>query len=229
MSRTVKRKCKKCNQPMEINKMDVRGVICFKNFYYHVSCFCELAKKNSQSTDGRKRPQDWKAALENISALEADTRKILQQHLGTNEVKDALNDYLLDTYDIVTTPDKRFWQTVADLSNGEYKKKRCKKVSTQTLLDTWKWMQHKLDDINRYNRANHKGPMNDRERIPYDLAIVVKGIPDYLAYKAQSEAEEVERRMAAARTEEIDFSKIKTVTYTNNGIDDLSEILDEFM
>ena len=57
----------------------------------------------------------------------------------------------------------------------------------------------------------------------------MKGIPEYLAYKAQSEAEEAERKMAVARTEEIDFSKIKTVTYTDNGIDDLSEILDEFM
>lgn len=229
MPETVKRKCKKCNQSMEIKKDDVRGVICFKNFYYHTSCFCELARNKSQSTDKRVKTEDWQNALDNIAKLEIETRKALQKHWGDKEARDALNEYLLDTYDVIAITDSRFWQTVADLSNGEYKKKRCKKVSTETLLNTWKWMQRKLDDINRYNRANHKGPQNDRERIPYDLAIVVKGIPDYLAYKAQSETEEAEKKMAVARTEEIDFSKIKTVTYTDNGIDDLSEILDEFM
>lgn len=223
MPETVKRKCKKCNQSMEIKKDDVRGVICFKNFYYHTSCFCELARNKSQSTDKRVKTEDWQNALDNIVKLEAETRKILQKHWGDKEARDALNEYLLDTYDVIAITDSRFWQTVADLSNGEYKKKRCKKVSTQTLLDTWQWMQHKLNDINRYNKANHKGPQSDRERIPYDLAIVVKGIPEYLEYKA---AHTVTQVVPQTKVTKINYNKMQRTEVKCEGLGDISDLLD---
>jgi hypothetical protein len=48
------------------------------------------------------------------------------------------------------------------------------------LLDVWKWGQHNLDNIDKYNKNNNKGPTNDSDRLFYDLAILIKKIPDYI-------------------------------------------------
>lgn len=220
------RKCKSCKQPIEICHNHIRGVVCYKKSYYHTACFCELAEKNSKNTRGK--PADWKNALENIAELEKETMQILRQHWGDREAKYALNDYLLSQYNVVTISDKRFWQTVADLSNGIYKKKRCKKISTQTLLDVWKWYQQELDEINRYNKANSSGPTDDGQRIKYDLAIVVRNIPDFLAYQEKQKSAEIERQMHSKENINIDYSKIKAAS-NNSGLGDISSLLDDLI
>lgn len=221
------RKCNFCKHTIEIRKDNICRVICYKKLYYHTSCFYQLAQEKSKSTDGRKKPAEWQEALDNMSELEAETKKILRQHWGDKEAKYELNDYLLSQYN-VTTVDTRFWQVVADLSNGVYKKKRCKKVSTQTLLETWKWWQQKLNEINKYNKMHRRGPENDEQRIPYDLAIIVKKIPDYLDYKAKQEAAEIERQQNSKENIKIDYSKIKAPG-KKSGLGDISDLIDELI
>lgn len=217
------RKCHLCKQPIEIKNNNIRGVVYYQNFYYHSSCFCEMAEERSKCTDKRKNPQKWQELLNNMTELEVETRKLLQQHWGDKEAKDELNIYLLSQYNVTTMPD-RFWQVVADLSNGFYKKKRCKKVSTQTLLEAWRWGQRKLNEIDKHNKANHKGPADDNQRISYDLAILVKKIPNYLAYKAKQEAMQEEIKT----TIRIDYNKmIRTDRKIEEGLDDISDLLDD--
>lgn len=219
------RKCNECKQPIEIQNDDIRGVVYYKKLFYHTSCFCELAERKSQSKYGK--PAEWKEALDNVLKLEAETKKIIQQRWRDKEAKDKLNDYLLSQYNVISI-DTRFWQVVADLNNGIYKNKRCKKVSTQTLLDAWKWGQRKLNEINNHKKMNHTGLENDQQRILYDLAIIEKKIPNYLAYKAKQDAAEHERLQTSKESVNIDYSKIKAPT-RKSGLGDISDLIDELL
>lgn len=96
------------------------------------------------------------------------------------------------------------------------------------ILEVWEWAQKKLDDINRNNKANNRGPTDDNQRLRYDFAIVVNCVPDYLEYKKKQEAEEMERRINRKEVINIDYSKIKTVT-NKEGLDDISSLLDELI
>lgn len=216
------RKCTACKQPIEIQHDRIRGVVCYKKFYYHTACFCKLAEEKSRSTRGK--PADWKNALDNISELEAETRNVLRQHWGDVEAKDDLNIYLLSQYNVTRVPD-RFWQVVAELSNGIYKQKRCKKVSTQTLLEAWRWGQRKLNEIDRYNKMHHKGPTDDSQRILYDLGVLVGKIPNFLAYKAKQEALQEEKKVTNTR---INYNNMQRTEVKHEGLDDISALLDEF-
>ena len=85
-----------------------------------------------------------------------------------------------------------------------------------------------LDSINRKNKKNNKGPRSDIERLPYDLAIVVQHIPDYLRAKAKIEAAEAERKEKAKSATRIDYKKIYVAPKKVEGLDDISDLLDEF-
>lgn len=220
------RKCHECSQEIKFEKKNITGIIYYKNYYYHLDCFCKLAEKKSNSARGK--PQEWKDALDNIDELEGKTKELLGNRIVHRGVTDDLNDYLLSVYDVVEIPG-RFWQVVGDLSNGIYKHRRCKKVPTETLLNAWKWAQHKLDDVAQYNKSNHKGPVDDAQRIPYDLAIVVRNVPNYLAYKAKQEAAEAERERELKENVKIDYSKITNNTQRkdNNNFQDISSLVDD--
>lgn len=226
MANVDTRKCNHCKQPIEINRENIRGVVYYKKYYYHTVCFCELAERKSQNTRGK--PKEWKEALDNVSEYEDEAREIVRQHWGYREAKDNLNDYLLSQYNVISI-DQRFWQVVADLNNGMYKNKRCKKVPPQILLEAWKWgQQKKLDETNRYNRIHNKGPKSDNDRILYDLAIIVKKIPEYLAYKAKLEAAELERQQNSKEIVKIDYDKIKAPS-KKSGLGDISDLIDELI
>ena len=72
---------------------------------------------------------------------------------------------------------------------------------------------------------NHKGPENDEQRIPYDLAILVRKIPNYLAYKAKQDALQAEVKMPAPR---INYDNMQRTEIKHEGLDDISDLLDEF-
>ena len=166
----------------------------------------------------------WHKYIKDMSQFENAAKK----RINCKRYKDELNEYLLHHYDIQEIADKRFWTVVADLDKGLYKAKKCKPVSTQILLDAWKWGQRKLDSINRKNKMAKKGPKNDIERIPYDLAIIVKHIPDYLKAKAKRDAEEAEREAEAKNSVKINYNNIAIQQESkSNGLGDISDLLDE--
>lgn len=220
------RKCNFCKQPIEIHKNNPRGVVYYKKLYYHTACFCEMAERKSLSANGTHK--EWQDALNNVSEYEHDAREIVRQRWGDKQAKVELNEYLLSQYNVAAVDNTRFWQGVASLSKGMYKKKCSKRVSTQTLLEAWKWGQQKLDEINKYNKMHNKGPKNDNERIPYDFAIIVKKIPEYLAYKAKQEAAELERQQNSRETIKIDYNKIKAPS-KKSGLGDISDLIDELI
>lgn len=223
MKNIIERKCNACKKAIEIHRDNIKDVVYYKKLYYHSACFHDMAEKKSQQKRGN--PAEWKAAIDNIEQFERDAVKVLSDRLPYLGAKDDLNDYILSQYNVVAVPD-RFWQVVADLNNGIYKRKRCKKVSTDILLEAWKWGQHKLNEINRNNKMRHRGPEDDEQRIPYDLAIIVKKIPNYLTYKSKQEAmiEEVKRDVATR----INYNNIHVAESKIEGLDDISDLLDEW-
>lgn len=222
MVETILRKCGACPDPIEIDRNHTSNVVFYKKKYYHSKCFYDLATKRSQAKI--KSASEWKDALDNLWELEADTKKMLESAL----VKNELNEWLLTNYDIVVVP-SRFWQVVADLERGVYKGKKCRPISMEILLGTWKWGQKKLDSIARNNKANHKGPQNDEARLAYDLAILIGHISDYTKYINKIKSAEIERENKRKEEIKVDYNKIKTSSNDNHGLDDINELLDDLI
>ena len=220
MSVTILRKCGGCSDAIEINRDNVADVCYYKNKYYHSKCFCEIAEKRSKAK--RSTAAEWKEALDNLCELEADTKKMLESAW----IKDDLNDWILDHYNITSVP-SRFWQILADLERGVYKGKKCKSVNMETLLGAWQWGQRKLDLISRNNKINHKGPERDDARIMYDLSIIISKIPNYLSNKAKMQMLHVEEKRESAKTH-INYNNVQQNKIVNNGgLDDISDLLDD--
>ena len=220
MPDVILRKCKACPQPIEIDMNNIDNVVFYKASYYHKTCFCDLAKKRAESKNGK--PADWQYALDNLSELEVDAKNRLEYPF----IKDSFNEYLLNNYNVVAVPD-RFWEVAAALERGIYKRKKCKPTSFKVLYEAWQWGQHKLNKINIQNKMNHTGPTNDEERILYDLAILVRKIPNYLSHKAQVEAQQAEEIRDAAKTH-INYNNVQQAPVANNnGLDDISGLLDD--
>lgn len=201
MTDIVTRKCACCKNVIEIHKNNVKNVIQFQDKYYHSECFVKMASEKAASKRGK--PQMWQDALNRISELEADAKNILEHFFA----RDDLNVWLLENYNIAMIP-SRFWQIISDLENGIYKGKRCKPVETETLCGCWKWGQHKLNEIHKYNQSHNKGPTDGNARLMYDLAILVGKVPQFLAYREKQKAAEIEMSRTAVLHDDLDMSKI---------------------
>ena len=220
MPNTILRKCGGCSNAIEINRNNISDILYYKNKYYHSKCFCEIAEKRSNAK--RSTAVEWKEALDNLWELEIDTRKMLE----SSWIKDDLNDWLLKHYNITTVP-SRFWQVLADLERGMYKGKKCKPVAMDTLLCTWQWGQRKLDSIARNNKMNHKGPASDDARIMYDCSIIISKVPNYLSHKAKMQMLQAEEKKASEKVH-IDYNNVQQTKIENNdGLDDISNLLDD--
>ena len=195
MGNILTRKCAECKEPI-----DISNILQFQGKYYHTSCFKDLAANKAASKRGK--PGMWMSALDQLSALETETRKTLERSF----CKDELTLHILENYSIIAIP-SRFWQIISDLEAGKYRGQRCKPVDLITLCGCWKWGQKKLNEINQYNRSNNKGPTNDDARLMYDLAVLVGKMPNYLAYKAKHDSMSKELVMSTT-AQEVDMSKV---------------------
>ncbi len=222
MAKTTKRKCKKCGKEIVIRRDDIKGVVYYDNYYFHIDCLLESAREKLQSK--RNSVKKWQGVIDNIAQIEENTKDMLRKQLFMIRDTDTLNDYLLEHYN-VTTIDSRFWQIITDLGKGFYRKKRCKKVDLDTIYGAWVWGQAKLDEINRSNKISNRGPTDDNGRLMYDLSIIVSKIPNYLSHKLKHEA------MAAEEKKQNELPKINYNNFENKtasgGIDDISDLLDE--
>lgn len=220
MPDTILRKCGGCSNTIEINRNNISDILYYKNKYYHSKCFCDIADKRSKAK--RSTAAEWQIALDNLWELEVDTRKMLE----SSWVKDDLNDWLLNHYNITTVP-TRFWQILADLDRGVYKGKKCKPVSMETLLGAWQWGQRKLDSISRNNKMNHRGPTSDDARVMYDCSIIVSKIPNYLSHKSKLQMLQAEEKRESAKTH-INYDNVQQTKNENSGgLDDISGLLDD--
>ena len=216
MPEVIVRKCGVCHNPIEIKRNSIDHIIFYKKAYYHHGCFCDIAEKRAKKKI--KTAQEWQDALDNISKIERETKSMLEGAW----VGDDLIKWLLDHYDISKVPD-RVWHILADLKNGKFRNKRCRPISTETILETWKWGQRKLDSIAESNRTNHKGPTDDNARILYDLSIVVSKVPCYLAYKEKQIV--AKQEMARVTVDnDVDMSRVGHGKQTSRR--DISDISD---
>ena len=214
----VTRKCACCKGVIDICKNNISDIVCFQDKYYHYKCFISMAEEKAASKRGK--PQMWQDALDSIWELEAETKKMLAHYFA----RDELNTWLLEHYDITVVP-SRFWQVVADLEVGKYKGGRCKPVGVDVLYGCWKWGQRKLNEIDQYNKSQHKGPKDDSARIMYDLAVLVGKVPNYLAYKEKQKVAQNEMKRTAATYDDVDMSKIGQGKQTRKR--DISDISDD--
>jgi hypothetical protein len=202
MSDVIERKCHGCPTPVEINRNNVTSVIYYKKKYYHLECFCKIAEKRSQSKT-KSVSTEWQAVLNNISEIKADTQKMVLRSLNEND----LNNWLLSNYDVASVP-KSFWQLIADLEKGVYKRKKCRAISMETLLGAWNWGQKRLNKINSKNKTNNCGPKNDDDRLRYDLAILIGHMGDYIKYTTRTKEEVVEIKNRIQNTNKINCENI---------------------
>ena len=220
MPNIIVRKCKTCSQPIEIDMDNINNVVFYKTLYYHKTCFCNLAKNKVESKKGKY--EDWQYALDHLSEFEIAAKDRLEYPL----IKDNFNEYLLKNYNVVAVPD-RLWEVAATLEKGIYKRKKCKPISIKILHEAWAWGQHKLNKINVQNKMNNKGPTSDEDRILYDFAVLVAKIPNYLAHKSKIEAMQAEAKKETA-INRINYNNMKRTETKQEGLDDISELLDEF-
>lgn len=219
MPSTILRKCGGCPDVIEINRNNIKGVLYYKKRYYHSKCFCEIAERRSKTK--RSTAVEWQAALDSIWELEANTSKMLESAW----IKDDINEWLLNHYNITDVP-KRFWSTLADLERGIYRSKKCKPVPMETLLETWRWGQKKLDSIARSNKMSHRGPTSDDTRIMYDLSIIISKVPSYLSHKSKMRMLQVEERKETTRIY-INYNNLQNKVENNSGLNDISDLLDD--
>ena len=220
MSSTIKRKCAKCKGEIKIHRDNICDVIGYQGKYYHSDCFETLATQRASSKRGNS--SQWQAALDDLWGLEDETKNSLERFW----IKDDLNSWLLDHYDVSVVP-SYFWQVVIDLERGKYKQQRCKPVGVAMLYNMWVWGQKRLDDINQKNKINHTGPKNDIDRLRYDLAILISHTEDYKKHVAKVHALESERQQRQKEIVKVDYNKIKPVQTNSAGLGDISALLDE--
>ena len=216
----MQRKCPHCGEKVEFDADNMQGVAYLKARYYHTNCLLELAKDKRQK---KKHAAYWDTMESDISTYENDAKKQVIVAAG----RDKLNEHILSHYNITNIP-SRFWNVISDIGNGNYNKRKCKPVDANMLFETWQWGQKNLDKITKNNKKIKKGPKNDSERINYDLAIVLNHVTDYERYIEKIKIEEAEREMAAKEKIKIDYSKIvNNANRNNDGLDDISDLLDE--
>lgn len=165
------RKCGTCGNPIIVNRQSLDNIAFYQGYYHHANCLISKAENGVLSG---KRVANWENLLNKIPQLQEDAKKKLYYPM----MQDEFNDYLLNHYD-VTVISNRFWNIISDLGLGNYKHKKCKPIDIETIFHTWKWGQKHLDKIAANNKAKHKGPSNDEQRLNYDLAIVIQHVGDY--------------------------------------------------
>lgn len=213
------RKCSVCKAEIEFDINDFHNIARLKDRYYHSNCLIELATKRIKNP---KHAECWDYALEHLDACEKEAKEVLTYTYW----QDKLNDHLIRHYDVVLP--QRFWNVIADLTNGEFKGRKCKPIPMQDICETWIWAQKKLNEINRFNKMKKNGPNTDAERVNYDLSIVAGHIGDYKKAKAKEKAMEAERELKAKENINIDYSKVQAKK-ESSGLGDISDLIDDLI
>ncbi len=222
MEPSVERTCSRCHENMIISMKNLNDKSYLKrqNKYYHTACFIEDI--NERVMKNGRYSLKWQMELDKIEQYEKDARDSIELVMN----RDKLNEYLIETYN-VTTLSKQFWLTITDIGNGVYKNKKCKAINVKDLFETWKYAQRGLDRINRKRKAEGKD-ITDEQRVRYDLAIVFKDYNKIQKSMAKAREKELEKALQASATK-IDYDNLATQAENKqDGIGDISDIMDEF-
>lgn len=198
MAETMARRCGACDKAVTIDVNDIKDVVYFKGSYYHKSCFEKLATKKASN---KRCSKDWKAALDDgMRQIEADAKHMINYCYG----RDLLYEHLLSNYDICSI--STYCEiTINKVLAGTYKGKS-KPIPYRDFAECWVAMQPELDKIYANNKRLGKSMTGDK-RINYDLAIVVRKVPEYLAGKEKKKTAAIELARNTVH-EEVDMSRI---------------------
>lgn len=219
MSSKTTRKCGKCGEKITIDRQSLNNIVYYQNKFYHIDCFVE---KVNQGMDSTRYAAHWQEILNRLPEFQAEAKRRLEHYM----IRDEFNDYLLANYDVYAVSE-RFWNIVEDISNGIYKRKKCKAIDMQTLMDAWKWGQKKLDKIAANNKAKNKGPQNDEQRLNYDLAIILQHIGDYQRYITQTKEEKAEIAKRTENTNKINYEKLYSQSKNQEQSDSILDLMNE--
>lgn len=216
----VVKECPVCKMAIEVDNINnIHGIARVRSKYYHTKCLKEYAQKLAKR---ERHDAIWDDVINNIAFYEKEAKEIMYKRYW----QDKLNDHLKKHYNIVVMPE-RFWEMIMKLHDGIYKNKECKPISMDIIYGAWRWSQKNLDSINRKNKQNRKGPKTDIERLPYDLTIIIQHIPDYIKAKSKHEVEEAARKAREKERVRINYNDIYVAPAQQEGLDDISDILDE--
>lgn len=219
MSSKTTRKCGKCGEKITINRQSLNNIVYYQNKFYHIDCFVEKANQGMSST---RYAAHWQEILNRLPEFQAEAKRRLEHYM----IRDEFNDYLLANYDVYAVSE-RFWNIAEDISNGIYKRKKCKAIDMQTLMDAWKWGQKKLDKIAANNKAKNKGPQNDEQRLNYDLAIILQHVGDYQRYITQTKEEKAEIEKRTENTNKINYEKLYSQSKNQEQSDSILDLMNE--
>lgn len=214
MNYIATKSCKECQKEINITLTNLNSgeFVRYKDFYYHTNCFIDQA--NRKISKHNKFSATWQEALNNIDTYKSDARDTIKTKIS----KDALNEHLIDNYEVATLS-PYFWNVIAEIRNGQYRKKRCKKIRTSELLEMWTYYQKELDKIYKDNlqRGNE---IFGEDRALYDLAIILK---NYEKIK-KGIAKEKDRAAEAIKVEapKIDYNKMSRAKFEQKR--DLSDL-----
>lgn len=213
------RKCGTCGKDIIVNRQNLDNIAFYQGYHHHVGC---LVNKAEEGIKSGKRVANWERLLNKIPELQAESKR----KLGHSVVQDEFNDYLLEHYD-VTAVSNRFWNIANDLANGNYKRKKCNPVDLDTLFQTWKWGQKHLDKIAANNKAKHKGPSNDEQRLNYDLAIVVQHVGDYKKHITSTKEEQAMVEERIEKQSKINYENLYKQSASQAHSDSILDLMNE--
>jgi hypothetical protein len=121
----------------------------------------------------------------------------------------------------------RFWNIVSDLGLGSYKHKKCNPIDMETIMGTWKWGQKHLDKIAANNKAKHKGPSNDEQRLNYDLAIVVQHVGDYKKHITSTKEEQAMVEERIEKQSKINYENLYKQSASQAHSDSIIDLMNE--
>lgn len=214
MSRTTTRTCKKCKEKINIalENLNSSEFVKYKSAFYHTDCFIDQA--NKMISKNNKASITWQEALDNLDIYKSEAKDSVK----TTLYRDALNEHLIDNYEVAALS-SYFWNVIAEIENGQYRKKRCKKISISEILDMWEYYQPELDKTYKENlrRGNE---MFGEDRVRYDLAIIIKNYEKIKKGIAKEKAKAAE----ATKAEEpkIDYTKMSRAKFEQKR--DLSDL-----
>ena len=211
------RKCDICKNPINIQDNSEDFFIIKKeknNKYYHTKCYID------KETTKKKNKKTYEECIEYINKCRLNSQNILHQQM----LKDQLNDFVFDMYDVSFIPNY-FYVKLESIFQGTYKGLK-KPIPVEDLLDMW---QQKKDYLNKLATKNKKKgkEIDGITRIYYDLSILLSKHDAYLQWK-EKQKEVSDSNNTNNNITSIDYSDIKRPINSNKKQNiDILDMLDE--
>ena len=218
------RKCFECEKPIEFDTNNMDDLIRFEKLFYHYDCFINVCKRKSKS---KKALPKWGEALNSIDKIHQETKQFFETN--SDNPKDKLYKFLLETYDISKLP-SHFFIKLENIYTGKLKGLGCS-IPPEDLLDMWERKQKLgyFDKMRAKNITSGK-EMTGYQKLNYDLAVIINQYYDYLRWKERNKIIEQDvNKVHVDILKTVDLEKLSKIAQNQNKEDeeDIDSLLDE--